>query len=489
MIKFIFKYLNEYNLEFLLIVFCAITTSATDLAMPYISAKFIDEVLITNNHEGLYFFIAILLGMNVLSVLSNWFFIVRSTIMRAKLTKDISEDLMRHIQRLESKFLNETDMIYLSKRISKDSDDLLAFVLGSAIDISIQSVMLLMAIFLLQSIGIKWLIILLIVAVIHAGIFGLLRKKLFQYSKEVRETESRYFTSFSDNFLYVQSIKLHSLYEEFLITFRQSFKKLFDAIIKETKVRFWFAYGKNNETKIFTVLIFLLGGLDVLDDTLSIGNFVALNGYYLLAMQGIAYFMSIGQSYQNALAAYIRIMEIKNLPTETNGAKILDQINSIEICNINFKFNEHKILTDFNQHFERGKIYCIIGKNGAGKSTLINLICYMIHPHNGTILFNDIPITEVDMIHARKNLISVVEQKNFLKNDNLSGGERRKVSINTALNKSADILIMDEPDNDLDTNAIANLTEKIVNDKTKRITIIISHDERLINIADEIIHL
>ena len=123
-------------------------------------------------------------------------------------------------------------MIYLSKRISKDSDDLLAFVLGSAIDISIQSVMLLMAILLLQSIGIKWLIILLIVAVIHAGIFGVLRKKLFQYSKEVRETESRYFTSFSDNFLYVQSIKLHSLYEEFLITFRQSFKRLFDAIIK-----------------------------------------------------------------------------------------------------------------------------------------------------------------------------------------------------------------------------------------------------------------
>ena len=48
---------------------------------------------------------------------------------------------------------------------------------------------------------------------------------------------------------------------------------------------------------------------------------------------------------------------------------------------------------------------------------------------------------------------------------------------------------MDEPDNDLDTNAIANLTEKIVDGKTKRITIIISHDERLINIADEIIHL
>lgn len=489
MIKFVLQYINEYKFEFFIIVSCAITTSATDLAMPYLSARFIDEVLITNNREGFYFFIIILLSINILAVISNWLFVVRSTIMRASLTKNIIENLMRHTQRLESKFLNETDMIYLSKRISKDSDDLLAFVLGSAIDISIQSIMLLMSIFLLKSIGIKWLIILITVAVVHAGIFGALRKKLFQYSKEVRETESRYFTSFSDNFLYVQSIKLHSLYEEFLMTFKQSFKKFFDAVIKETKIRFWFAYGKNNETKIFTVLIFLLGGIDVLDGNLSVGNFVALNGYYILAMQGIAYFMSIGQSYQNALAAYIRIMEIKNLPTEKNGTKILSHISSIEVCNVNFSFNEQKILTNFSQYFERGNIYCIVGKNGAGKSTLINLICYMIRPNEGKIFFNNIPLTEVDMIYTRKNLIAVVEQKNFLKNDNLSGGERRKVSIENALKKSSDILIMDEPDNDLDANAITNLKEKIVTGKANRITIIISHDERLVNVADKIIQL
>ena len=93
------------------------------------------------------------------------------------------------------------------------------------------------------------------------------------------------------------------------------------------------------------------------------------------------------------------------------------------------------------------------------------------------------------MVYARKSLISVVEQKNFLKNDNLSSGERRKISINNALNKSADILITDEPDNELDANAITNLKEKIVTGKANRITIIISHDEHIVNIANEIIQL
>ena len=175
------------------------------------------------------------------------------------------------------------------------------------------------------------------------------------------------------------------------------------------------------------------------------------------------------------------------MPPEINGTKTLERVNSIELAGVNFSFGEQKILNDFSRRFERGQIYCVVGRNGAGKSTLMNLICGMIRPKSGEIFFNGIALAEVDMIHARKNLIAVVEQKDFLKNDNLSGGERRRQSIDTALKKSADVLIMDEPDNNLDMNGIKTLTQKILNGKENRITLIISHDERLMNISDEII--
>ena len=70
------------------------------------------------------------------------------------------------------------------------------------------------------------------------------------------------------------------------------------------------------------------------------------------------------------------------------------------------------------------------------------------------------PLAEVNMVHAGRNLIAAVEQKDFLKNDTASGGERRKVSITTALEKFADALIMDEPDNNLDTQAVNALIKK-----------------------------
>ena len=76
----------------------------------------------------------------------------------------------------------------------------------------------------------------------------------------------------------------------------------------------------------------------------------------------------------------------------------------------------------------------------------------------------------------------------ILKNDILSGGERRKASIDVAFKKSVKVLIMDEPDNNLDGNSINMLIEKILCNKDERITLIISHDERLIKISDEVIH-
>lgn len=489
MVKFILQYLRGFKLKFFLVLLCAGVTAASDLLMPYLSAKFIDEILTSRDVGRFYFFIGGLFLLNVISLAANWFYVIFSTKIRAGITNELIEGLMRCIWRTDSRILFKTDMVYMAKRVERDSDDVIAFVLGSVIDIAIQLVLLCMATVLLRSIGAKWIIIFLGVAAIHAAIYYGLRKKLFTASTAVRETESKYFASLSDNLLYVYRIKLHSLHEECLATFRKYFAEFFKAGLRESKIRFWFSYSNANSARLFTVLIFLLGGADVLEGELSIGNFVALNGYYASAMRGVSYFMTLGQGYQNAIAAWRRITEIFDVPQAINGKKIPAYIEEINLRGVNYAIEGRRIIENFSWTFRRGKVYCIVGRNGAGKSTLLNLICGIIPPNGGTINFDGVPIDELDMIHVRKNLIAVVEQKDFLKNDTASGGERRIASINTALKKSADVLILDEPDNNLDATAVDELIKNIRDGAATRITIIISHDGRLINLADEIIKL
>ena len=488
MIKFIWHYFKGYSKIILIIAICSVLTAVVDLSVPRLTAKFIDEILVSNDLETFYGFILLLVSISLLMIITHRISFLAVTKMRTNLSNQIIEDIINHVHRLRSEFVLNTDMIYLSKRIDADSLAIVNFSVNNLMRACIYFSMIVIAIYLLFSIGLKWLIIFLVIAGIHVILYHSLEKTLYKRSLAVREADANYFTALSDNFLYVYSIKLHGLYREYILRFKESFAKFFSVVVKEAELAFWFRNSNINSNELFKVLIFLLGGLDVLDGTLTIGNFVALTSYCILAMEGVSYFMSLGQSYQDTNAAYTRIMEIKNLPTEINGTKILGRINSIEVCNVSFSFGEQKILTDFSQTFLRGKIYCIVGKNGVGKSTLMNLICGMFRPNDGEIFFSGESLAEIDMIHARKNLIAVVEQKDFIKNDNLSGGERRKISINIALKKSADVLIMDEPDNNLDAGAVNGLIKKILSDKTARITLIISHDKRFMHISDEIIN-
>ena len=200
MIRFVLRGLRNFRLKFFLIVLCAVVTAATDLLMPYLSAKFIDEILESRGVGRLYFFVGGLLALNGASLAANWLYIIFSTKMRAQLTNKLVEDLTLKIWRTDSRRQFKTDMVYLAKRVEADSDGVTAFVLGGAIDVAIQSVLLCMAIFFLWTIGAKWLIIFLSVATFHVAIYFALRRKLFTLSTAVRETESKYFASLSDNF-------------------------------------------------------------------------------------------------------------------------------------------------------------------------------------------------------------------------------------------------------------------------------------------------
>ena len=207
----------------------------------------------------------------------------------------------------------------------------------------------------------------------------------------------------------------------------------------------------------------------------------------------------------------------------------------LELKNISFEVTEGdkklKIIQDLSLTVENKKFVVITGPNGSGKSTLAKIIAGIEQPSGGKIFFDGEDITEKNIteraklgisfafqqpvkfkglevfdllrLAARKKL-SFAEACNYLSevglcardyinrevNSSLSGGELKRIEIATIIARQTKFSIFDEPEAGIDLWSFQNLI-KIFESLRKNIQnssiVIISHQERILSIADEII--
>lgn len=178
------------------------------------------------------------------------------------------------------------------------------------------------------------------------------------------------------------------------------------------------------------------------------------------------------------------------------------------------KYNKKTILENINLSFKNGEISCILGANGVGKSTLLKAILCIIKS-SGEIWYGDTNIKKCNISQRAKYLsyvpqsininfsVSVMEYLSmntkedisqiikdfeldkFIMKDmaTLSGGERQKVMIARAITQNANIIILDEPTNNLDIKyqkKILEIIKKLTRDKNL-IVIMTLHDLPLAN--------
>lgn len=208
------------------------------------------------------------------------------------------------------------------------------------------------------------------------------------------------------------------------------------------------------------------------------------------------------------------MLELKNIcfdaPDETGGNKrIIDNISAV---------------------IEDGKFIVITGPNGGGKSTLAKIIMGIEKPTSGQLILDGVDITNMDITQRAKMGISFALQqpvrfkgikvldllklasgktlntgeaceylsavglcaKDYINreiNASLSGGELKRIEIATVLARAAKLSIFDEPEAGIDLWSFKNLIEVFeqMRGEIQGTVIIISHQERILNIADEII--
>ncbi len=182
----------------------------------------------------------------------------------------------------------------------------------------------------------------------------------------------------------------------------------------------------------------------------------------------------------------------------------------IEIDNISFEFADKAIVKNFSSMILRSDKIGIIGANGCGKSTLIKLILGDLQPNKGEVkLGTNLKIAYFDQHRVQldenaKVVESVVEESDYIEINgqrkhimgylqdflfsperarqpvkSLSGGERNRLLLAKVFAKPSNLLVLDEPTNDLDIETLELLEELILN--YQGTVLIVSHDRQFLN--------
>ena len=296
---------------------------------------------------------------------------------------------------------------------------------------------------------------------------------------------------------------------------------------------------------IITICVLLwFGGQMVLTDKLPNGK-ALLDGAKFLAYMGLAYNIltpakAISKaSYQvkGGLAAAQRVFDVLEVENEITSKENAIQKNtfesSIAIKNINFKYEDEKVLKDFSLEVKKGQTVALVGQSGSGKSTIANLLTRFYDVNDGQIQIDNNDIKEIDL-HSLRGLIGLVTQDSILFNDSikanialgnpnatdeeiiealkianayefvkdlpngihtnigdsgnkLSGGQKQRLSIARAVLKNPPIMILDEATSALDTESEKFVQVALENMMQNRTSIVIAHRLSTIQKADVIV--
>lgn len=188
-------------------------------------------------------------------------------------------------------------------------------------------------------------------------------------------------------------------------------------------------------------------------------------------------------------------------------------MNAIEIKNLTVAYGENIALEDLNLNIEVGSLMALVGPNGAGKSTLIKTILKFLKQITGEIKINaktlayvpqrnsvdwDFPTTLFDVVEMgcygrvglfkrvskeeKQKVLKAIEQVGMLEFKDrqiseLSGGQQQRAFIARALVQEADIYLMDEPFQGVDSTTEKSIVEILKQLKTEGKTIIVVHHD------------
>ncbi|MBO4696028.1 MAG: ABC transporter ATP-binding protein [Lachnospiraceae bacterium] len=542
LLKRVFSYLTPYWKQFAFVLVCIAVSSVMSLYPSVLTGKILDEGIIGRNKKMLIILIIASFGLTLASNLIGVLEAYLNAWIAQHITYDMRNQMFKHLQKMSQRFFTSNNQGDIITRMTSDISGVESVITNTFRNILSNSITLIVA--LVMMFRMNWMLALLGVCIIPLFVIptrkaGKTRWKLTGEAQQCNDEINGILNetmSVSGQLL----VKLFGKEEREYGRYKDANGRMIRLNIRERMAGRWFFVVLNTVTNIGPMLLYLVGGILIIDyhKNISPGDITVLVGLLGRTYMPVNNLLNIQVDWMRSMALFTRIFEYFDMPVEIENAPDAvtpDYTNGeVQFDHVDFSYDpERKILKDVSFRLESGHSIAIVGPSGSGKSTIINLIPRLYDVQKGAVRFGGIDVRKLDLAFLRKN-VGVVSQETYLFNGTirenllyakedateeemieackkaniydfissqeagldtmvgnrglkLSGGEKQRISIARVLLKNPALLIFDEATSALDSISESKIQEAIDPIIEERTSILIAHRLSTILAADEIL--
>jgi ATP-binding cassette subfamily B protein/subfamily B ATP-binding cassette protein MsbA len=468
----------------------------------------------------------------------------------SRMVYDLGADLFEHLQRLSLRFHGRQAAGDLVRRVTTDSGCVRELVLGVYLPVLTSLVTLVIMFAVMWRLDRTLSLLALAVAPLLAVLIKGFDRPMTERTYEHQQLEGEMMSLAEQTLTALPIVQAFGREAQGDQEFRSLALRTLRAYQRTILSQVQFNVGVGAATAVGTAAMMLLGGLQVLQGSLSIGVLLVFLSYLAslyAPMETLAY---VSMGFASAAARARRVLDVlavDDAVRETPDARPLPAQSGsttghraaprhVRLENITFGYEpDQPVLRGVTLEAQPGETVALVGRTGAGKSTLAALIPRLFDPWQGRVTIDGIDVRQVQLASLRSQ-VAVVLQDPFLlpltiadniaygrpgasaeevvaaavaanadefirrlpqgydtvigeRGQTLSGGQRQRLAIARALLKDAPILILDESTSALDVETEAQVMEAIDRLRVGRTTFIIAHRLSTIQNADRVVAL
>ncbi len=536
--KRLLKYTNPYKFTFYFVGVAAVFLSFFSVLRPYLLKVTIDDAIMPADYEQLVFFVALMGGILILEVISQFLFVYYANWLGQEVVRDIRVKLFRHMLDFKMAYYDKSAVGRLVTRAVSDIETIASiFSQGLFMIISDLLKMLVVLGFMFYQ---SWQLTLLVLTVLPIIMYAtrVFQRKMKAAFEDVRNEVANLNTFVQERLTGMKIVQLFSREKAEYENFQNINKKHRNAWVKTVWYNSIFFPIAEMATSITIGLIVWFGGLRAIEgDVVTLGTivaFVELSQMLFRPLRQIADKFNTLQMGMVAANRVFGILDTKSSIKDNGEIEVTDLKGSIEFRDVRFSYvPDEEVVKGISFKAEPGETIAIVGATGAGKSTIINLLSRFYEIDKGEILVDGKNIKDITLTSLRSE-IAVVLQNVFLFADTilnnitlknpdiseedvvnaakqigihefintlpggyhynvkergimLSSGQRQLISFLRSYMSNPSILVLDEATSSVDT-----YSELLIQEATERITegrtsIVIAHRLATIKKADRII--